>query len=459
VKSLKIIIVGSGSAALTAAYSAQIANPEARITLVSKEREHPYRKPAIVKLIQGVIHDPLDLSHGYLQSSGDQFSFKETFNPNALSKIEVRLQTKVTYVDPDKKIVKIHPIKDGKEKSLPYSNLILATGATAFIPPVEGSQLTGCFANWTMKQAIEIAEYAAKAKNALIVGGGFTGLETAENLIHRGLKTSIVEQYKLLWAMVEPDISDLIANRLKNQGINVYCNNKKLRILGKNKVEGFVLNGKPNPADLVIFATGARPNVDLIKDYNPKMNGRSLSVNEKMETSLSNIYAAGNVADYFDYTLQKRTYLPVARLAAYQGRIAGINAVGKSARDIGFLKAQIDQVMGLQIAGIGHNSITLKNHNISARVEDWSDQFEHFEGDKAIVKILIGDKDKILGAQVIRSKYAGVIAAPLFQAMKRNLPVSELKFPEKSQPIATRLLTKKKVFYDLVRKTRFTGLE
>ncbi|MHA2059782.1 MAG: NAD(P)/FAD-dependent oxidoreductase [Candidatus Ranarchaeia archaeon] len=456
---MKIIIVGSGSAALTAAYSAQMANPEAGITLISEEGEHPYRKPAIVKLIQGVIHDPLDLSHGYLQASGDQFTFKETFNPNALSKIEVRLQTKATFVDPEKKIVKVQSMKDGKQKSLSYSSLVLATGATAFIPPIEGSQLKGCFANWTMKQAVDITKYAAQAKKALIVGGGFTGLESAENLIHRGLKTSIVEQYNLLWAMVEPDISDLIAHRLTNQGINVYSNHKKLRILGKNKVEGFALNGKSNPADLVIFATGARPNVDLIQDYNPEMNGRSLSINEKMETSLPNIYAAGNVADYFDFTLQKRMYLPVARLAAYQGRIAGINAAGKSARDIGFLKAQIDQVMGLQIAGLGHNSITLKNHNISARVEDWSDQFKHFEGDNAIVKLLIGNKDKILGAQVIRSKYAGVIAAPLFQAMKRNLPVSEIELPEKTQPMATRLLTKKQVFYDLVRKTRFTNME
>ncbi|MHA1917372.1 MAG: NAD(P)/FAD-dependent oxidoreductase [Candidatus Ranarchaeia archaeon] len=449
---MNVIIIGSGAAALSAAQSAQMINPKANVILISEEEVHPYRKPAIVKLIQGIVEDPEEIAHGYLETKKSKLQFKDKFNPNAIENIKVNLNSRVDRVDPEKKMVYFTSLDTGKSNSLTYSNLVLATGACAFTPPVEGNHLEGCFSCWTAKQALEISEYAKNVKNAVVVGAGFTGLETAENLVRRGIKTIVAVRSRLLRTLVEPDISVILTERIHKEGINVICNARELEVLGNKKVEGFKINGKTYPAELVVFATGARPNVDLIKDFNPEMNGRALKLNKELSTSIPNIYAAGNVGDYHDFILNKRFFLPVARLASYQGRIAGMNAAGGKARDIGFMKAQIDQITGIQVAAVGHNLDSLNSANIEAKVEDWSDRFVDFEGEKPIVKVIIGPENKIYGAQVLRTQFAGVIATHFFQAMKKRVNADEIILPKNTGPMSSSILIKEKRFYDIVKK-------
>ncbi|MHA1839073.1 MAG: NAD(P)/FAD-dependent oxidoreductase [Candidatus Ranarchaeia archaeon] len=423
-----VLIVGSGGAGAVAAVYAQRTKPDADITVVTREHSVAYRKPAIVKIIEGQAPDMKGIILGDLiMEDGRRAYFKQRYSALAKERIRVLRETEVTSLDMKRQAAKIIRKATGDEDEIRFDSVVLATGATATKPNIDGAHLPGTFTMWSASEAQKLLDELKTANRALVVGVGFVGLETTEILVKMGIETFVAVRSRLLRTLVEPDLSEIIMAHLRSEGVNFIQSARIERIEGKSHVKSVRINGKSMPFDMVIFAAGARPNVQLGTAIGCNLEGRAYRVNNYMETTVPKVYAAGNCAAYFDGILQRYLYLPVVRLAAYQGQIAGTNAAGGKIADEGFVKGQIDHIAGLQIASIGHSSEVLKGLNLPFKVFDVSEHFTMFSGaNKPEVRFVVGEKERLLGAQVIREQFIGELAFLLYEAINQGKSMSQV---------------------------------
>ncbi|SHE86830.1 NAD(P)/FAD-dependent oxidoreductase [Alkalibacter saccharofermentans] len=301
---MNIVIVGNGAAGLSAAEEIRKHDPSATITMVTEESYYTYYRTR--------------LSH-YLSKD---FSIDEIYihpeNWYRDNKIDIILETKVKKINTNEKTVII-----SEDKSLPYDKLLLANGASSFVPPVEGSDSKGVFSLRDMDDVKSIQKFSKTAKKATVVGGGLLGLEAANALKELGLDVTVVEfAPRLLPRQMDEEASNVVKKIVEDQGISLYLNAQVEKIEG-NPVTGCILKGGDKvDADLVLFSTGVRSNISLAKDAEIATD-KAIIVNEYMETSAKDIYAAGDVAEFNQMSFN------IWPIAIEQGKMAGRNMIGK----------------------------------------------------------------------------------------------------------------------------------
>ncbi|WP_130861176.1 FAD-dependent oxidoreductase [Bacilliculturomica massiliensis] len=304
-----IIVVGNGAAGTAAVEEIRKRNKTCRVEMISREPVPGYNRPMLTK---GLLSE-LDELNLYIKSH----SWYQLFD------VKLTLGTEVTAVDPDKKTL---TLSDGTDRT--YDKLILATGAESFVPPIKGADLPGVFTIRSLEDVKKIQAYMEQIGEAVVIGGGVLGLEAAWELCKAGKSVSVVEMGPgLMGRQLDDKGSELLRQAAERAGAFVYTGKgiEEICADGSGAAAGVKLNdGTLVPGALVILSTGVKQNIELGKAAGAQ-TGRSIVVNEKMETGVKDIYACGDCAEF-----EGANYAIWAQ-AVDMGKVAGINAVGDEA--------------------------------------------------------------------------------------------------------------------------------
>ncbi len=302
----KILVIGSGIAAITAIKSIREIDQNIEIHLIGDESFYPYNR---VRLSKGLL-STLEEDKILLQK-------KDWYD---LNNIRLYKNIAVISIDTDKKEVKL---SDGNKMN--YNKLLLANGASNVAPHILGIDKKGVFNLRTLKDSWNIKDEAKKNNRILIIGGGIQGLEIAWILSQLGKKVFLAEIFsRLMPKQLDEKSSEILKNALEVYNIEVMLNTQIKELLGDNKISGFITaKGETIDCDMVVYSTGIKPNINILENTQIKTN-KGVIVNEKMETSVTDIYASGDIVEFNDEVYG------LWNIAIGQGKIAGYNIVGKN---------------------------------------------------------------------------------------------------------------------------------
>jgi NADH oxidase (H2O2-forming) len=304
--------------------------------------------------------------------------------------------------------------------------LILATGGIPNVPNIPGTDLKGVFTIQTMADTSEIGKQLADMNKIIIVGAGFSGLETAERLISLGKDTHMIVRSRLMRRQLEGNMSEELMSRLPSS-LTIHTGESPTSVIGDDRVKGLALGGKQIDADAVLFMTGVKPNVALAKQLGIKIGALGgIVIDEKMQTSKEGVYAVGDCVEVIDSLTNKPLLLPVGSIAARAGRQAGVAAVGgKKIYEDTSKRLQYDRIFGTDIVCIGHSSITAESMGLKTTVQYVDDTAEF-----AKVALVTDSKGQLIGGQVIASRMGARLGYEILDrvesgAILREKPLSK----------------------------------
>lgn len=410
---MKVIIVGGIAAGTSAAAKLRRVDPNAEIII--------YEKSDIVSF--GACGLPYYVGDFFYDSNNMIARTPEAF---IKSGVEVKTLHEVISIDFNNKKVKIKNLKDNKEFEDFYDKLMIATGATSIIPPIKNINLKNVYTLKTMEDGKNLKNLISNNENkkVAIVGAGFIGLEAVEAAKHCGKEVSIFQlDDRILKDVFDKEITDLLEEELKSQEVNLYLNEIVTELIGEDKVTKIRTNNREVEAEIVIIATGVRPNTEFIKDSGIKMlsNG-AIVVDEYGKTSIEDVYAAGDCATINQIVTKEHGYVPLATGANKLGRIVGENLGGKSVAFQGSLSSSCLKVMNMEAGRTGITEEKAKSFGLDYKTAFITDmnQTSYYPGqNKIYVKLIYDAKTNvILGGQVAGYKDAvqrvNVLAACIF---------------------------------------------
>ncbi len=416
-KSKKIVIIGGNAAGMSAASRIRRNDEEAQIIVLEKTNTVSYAACGLPYFISDDIKQEWDL----IARTVEEFRDK--------ANIDVRLQHEAVSLDTRNKTVFILNKPQGASLSLPYDKLLIATGAGAIIPQIPGFDLDNVYAIRTMDDGIQIKKTVetGKLKNAVIVGGGYIGLEMAEALHKQNMQVTIVEMLDRLMKNVDQDISDEIEQEIIKHNCKIIKNNGLQSVSGNESVRQVQLqNGDILKADLVLLCLGIKPAVALAQKSGIQL-GRTgaIAVNPRMQTNVPNIYAAGDCAEVKNIVTNKNDYIPLGTTANKQGRIAADNITGKVTAFKGVTATAVVKVLDLEIARTGMTSDQAKKlkADVKSIVIKGFSRAHYYPGHQSLIVKLIFDglSGQLYGAQIAgregAAKRIDILATALHQKM------------------------------------------
>lgn len=381
---MKIVVVGYGPGGTAAAVSARMFDSNADIMILTEETLDCHRKPGASLALEYPDTDELKIRDWSIESLGKK-------------RIVVRTGTTVIGGDTESNSLRI---KDNTGESIVgYDQLILAIGGNPNLPKIPGIELQGVFTIQTMADTSQIGHQLSEMNSVTIVGAGFSGLETAERLLDLGKETHLVIRSRLMRRQLEEPMSSELASRMP-RALIIHHDNPTL-VIGTKCVEGLSLKEKEISTDAVLFMTGVRPNTGLAQSLGLKIGDLGgILVNDKMQTSVENIYAVGDCVEARDPYSGKNLLLPIGSVAARAGRQAGVAAVGGTKIYSDYSKhLQYDRIFGTDVVVVGHSSTTAKDVGAKTMVQYVEDPAEF-----AKVALILDLKGQLIGGQVIASR-------------------------------------------------------
>ena len=326
--------------------------------------------------------------------------------------IDVRVSNEVTAIIPKEKKVKVKELLTGKEYEESYDNLIIATGSSPLKPPIPGIDSENIFTLWTIPDMDRIKAYMNEKipQRAAVIGGGFIGLEMAENLHREGLNVSVIEMLDQVMAPIDKDMANLVHENMKMNNVELILKDgvKEFHYEGGvTKIE--LQSGKTIEADMVILSIGVRPNSKLAAEAGLLLNKRGgVVVDEYQKTSEEGIYAVGDVTEVINHVSKEKTMIPLAGPANKQARILADNLTGDSKKYNGTMGTAAAKVFDLDVASTGLNEKQLKAMG-KVRHKDYHvaliNQKSHagyYPGATPLtLKMIFDNEGKIMGGQVI----------------------------------------------------------
>lgn len=422
----EIVIVGGGIAGIQAAFKAREVDNEAKITIVSEEPYQFYRRPSIPLLISNDI-----------KPSGIRIYPMNYFEKK---KIKVLRNEKALKINIEEKFLKTN------KRKLKFDKLILATGGFPFKPTIPGIDKKGVFQIRSLKDALMIKRSIKPGKKAIIIGAGFIGLMMSEALLRKGMKVTLVEKLpQILPALFEPKLSKIIQSNLESKGIEVITNATVDEIYGVKKVSKVKVLESKLEASLVICATGVIPNIDLAEQAGLKIGKKAILTNKYCCTSNPDVYAAGDCTETLEYISKKPSYIPVGSIAAIEGKIAGVNAIKKSIKHEGLIRAQNEKILNFELVSIGLTFNEAKSYGIAPSMLDITDKLfknggKNFE--KAIC--ILNSNSSIIGLQLITQSYAHRYSIDFLKAIENKLNID--RFLSERYPFKTLFEIKHKFY-------------
>ncbi|GFN36681.1 FAD-dependent oxidoreductase [Tepidimicrobium xylanilyticum] len=393
---MNVLIIGGVAAGTKVAAKLKRDNYDINVTILTKEKNISYAGCGLPYYVGNVIENRQDL----IVNTPESFS--------KLTGVEVLTQVEVTRVDPDKKEVEAIDLKNNESNSYTYDKLVIATGADPIKPPIEGTELEGVYFMRTPEDAISLREAieAGKIKRALVVGGGFIGLEVAENLVAQGVRVSVIDMAHQILPGFEPEIASYVENHLSDHGIITFTETKLEAILGDERVEKVKTSRNTMKADAVIISVGIRPNTGFLADTGIQLaRNKAIIVNEHMETNIKDIYALGDCAMVKNKLTGKETYSPMGSSANIEGRILAQNLNGKDLSYKGVLGTSVVKLPGLNVGktGLTEEAAIIEGYDVVSVTAVVDDKAHYYPGASNFILKMVADRNtkKLLGLQVL----------------------------------------------------------
>lgn len=425
----RIVVIGGSAAGPKAASRARRMDEHAHITLIQKSAELSMASCGYPYYVGGFFDD-----RDQLLCSPAGVVRDSRFFWNA-KRIETKVKTEVTRVDPVAKEVFYKNLDTGETGSLPYDKLIIATGATPRKPPVPGIELDGI----TTLQSMQDADFLRKIrdegiiKKAVVIGGGLIGIETCEALHLAGIDITLVEMLPQLLTFLDLQMAMLVEGYVRTKA-NVILENGVAAFLGENgKLTGVKLqNGTEIPCQLAVVAIGVVPNVGLARDMGITIGERGgIVVNKHMQTNLEDVYAVGDCVETTNLITNTQVHAPFGDLANLQGRVAGENAICGNVKEFpGTIQTGICKVFDYGVGSTGLSEQNAARNNITNYEVIYNASLDKpgFMQGKLLVTKLLADKSsrRILGAQVLGPGDVGKQIAIWAMAIQNHMTVDQM---------------------------------
>ena len=415
----KIVIIGAVGGGATAAGQIRFYDPDARILVFDRDSTMSYAACGTPYVIGGVIED----EHSIIMTDPEKFKKKRD--------VDVKLQHEVLEIDREAKQVHVRNLVTGEQFQESYDALILSPGGSAVVPEVEGLESSKVFTlrNYEDMQRIDQFIKTQQPKNCVVSGGGFIGLEMAENLKHLGLDVTLVHKSPTIMSILDTDISLLIEKELALQGVKLLTGTAIEKTEGKTIKLG---NGIDLQADFIIMSIGLKPNTELAEKAGLNIGETGgIQTNEFMQTNDPSIYAIGDASENFDMVTGDPKRVPLASPAHRQAFIAARHITGDKLAKKGLLGTSVLKIFSLTAAMTGLNERSIKDKNLqSATVTHTGNSNAGYYPDHAQITLKVHydpETRKIMGAQCIGSKGVDKRIDVIVTAIYAGLTVDDLQ--------------------------------
>ena len=441
----KIVIVGGVAGGASCAARLRRLDENAEIIMVEKGSYVSYANCGLPYHVGGVIEKESSL----LVATAN--TFRVQFN------VDVRTNFEATRIVPETKTIELRNVETGEVTSETYDKLVLSPGAPSVRPPLPGIDLPGIFQVRTVPDALAIREWIERGTTflsgmdkysgfqtirpktrAVVIGGGFIGLETAENLVHRGFDVTLVEMLDQILAPLDVDMARIVEDYVERHGIRLALNDgvAGFQQTADGALEVLTKAGKSHPADIVILALGVRPDTALAKTAGLEIGQRGgIRVDEQMRTSNPDIFAVGDAVEVKDFVTGEWSLIALAGPANRQGRIAADVVAGRQSRYRGTQGTSIIGLFGAAAAWVGASEKTLKRLGDSDYEKVYLYPNSHagyYPGARPIaMKVLFRKADgRFLGAQAVGEDGVDKRISALAMALQMGATIYDLEEAE-----------------------------
>lgn len=393
---MKVLIIGGVAAGTKAAAKLKREDYSIEVTIITKGSDISYAGCGLPYYVGDVIHKKEQL----IVNTPESFE--------KLTGVRVITNTEAVKVRREEKLVEAVHTETGETVTYPYDKLVIATGASPIRPSMEGIDLEGIYFMRTPQDAISLRERLEKkdVKRAVVVGGGFIGLEVAENLASQGIRVSVIDLADHVLPGFDPEMAEYVENYLADQGIMTFTGTKLEGFVGEGKLEKVKTSRKAMKADIAVLSIGIRANTDFLEGSGiALMPNRTIKVNAYMQTNDEDIYAAGDCAMVTNRITGQEAWSPMGSSANMEGRLLAENITGKKKAYPGVLGTAVCKLPGLNA---GRTGLTVSQAEAAGydpvSVLTVVDDKAHYypEAGTFIVK-MIADRtsDRFLGLQVL----------------------------------------------------------
>jgi NADPH-dependent 2,4-dienoyl-CoA reductase/sulfur reductase-like enzyme/rhodanese-related sulfurtransferase len=394
----RLLIIGGGAAGPKAAAKARREAPDWEITLVTDADFVSYAGCGLPYYISDVIQD----RHALFARTPEFFRRRQD--------IDVLVRHRAVGIFPAKRTVEVENLETGKKLELHYDGLIIATGARPVRPDFPGAHLKNIFTLHDPLDADRIKEPldAGRVKHAVVIGGGLIGLEMVETFLARGCHVTVVELLDQILPVLDEEMAHLVEKHLQEKDVEI-CLSDGVKAFESDDGESLarvVTRRASHCAEIALLSIGVRPNSEIAGEAGIELGvAKAIRVNERMETSVAGIYAAGDCAEAYHIVTGKPAYIPLGSTANKQGRVAAINATGGSATFAGVVGSMVAKVCDLTVGRTGLNEREARDAGLDYEVAivQARDKAHYYPGSGPMTIKLLAERKtgRLLGAQIV----------------------------------------------------------
>lgn len=412
---MKVVIIGGDAAGMSAAMQIVRNEEKAEVVTLEKGNIYSYGQCGLPYVISGKIESTEKLIARSVET------FREKYG------IDARVYHEATDVDTENKIVKGKNLQSGENFSESYDKLLIATGVSPVKPGWDGIDLEGVHTLKTIPDAEKVmGDMSDSVKHVAVIGGGYIGLEMAEAFRELGKEVRIIELGPQLGGIFDKDMAEYIHKEAERNNVSVHTNEAVKELKGDSRVKKIVTDKGEYDADLVLVSVGVKPNTDFAQECGLHTVGNgAIQVNRYMETSIKDIYAAGDCATHYHRVKERDDFIPLGTTANKQGRIAGLNIIGRPNTFKGVVGTSVIKFFDLTLGRTGLSTSEAKELNLpfTSCATEATDIAGYYPDARELkVKLIYrDDNERILGGQFIGKhgvdKRVDVLATALFHQM------------------------------------------
>ena len=393
---MKVLIIGGVAAGTKTAAKLLRADRSAEVTLITKDQDISYAGCGLPYYVGGVIE------------RRDELIVNTPAKYGALTGTRVETGVEAVGMDAKRHIVRARRLSTGEEIEYGYDKLVVATGASALVPPIEGVRQEGVFKLRTPDDAAQMRDYVKQnqVKRAVVVGGGFIGLETAENLHAQGVSVTVIDAAsQILPEIFDPEMANYVQRKLVERGIRVYTGVQAQKFEGEGRVSGVRTGNGSLPCELAVMSVGVRPNTAFLEGSGIEMERGRILVDDQLATNLADIYAVGDCVMVTNRMTGARQWSPMGSSANLEGRTLAQILTGGKKRYPGVLGTGVVKLPGLNCGrtGLTEDQAKRAGYDVITALCVTDDKAHYYPDSASFTTKLVADRKtrKLLGIQVL----------------------------------------------------------